>query len=186
MESKVLLWLDDVRDPNTHDWLNFSAVPDYTKVVWVKSHKEFVSWIEENGLPYAINFDHDLADEHYTPKIHWDIEDKDEAYEKSTEWASKQNFKEKTGFDSAKWLVDYCLDNSEVLPRWYTHSANPVGRDNIDKYLINFLRHHGDLNRKKYVKEAHEHCGSAKEDCCNNPSWCKKLGTENNLGDKLT
>jgi hypothetical protein len=59
---------------------------------------------------------------------------------------------EKTGYDCAKWLVDYYYEkydkevsrnekrNSGILfPRIYTHSANPIGSANIMGYVNNFL-----------------------------------------------
>lgn len=52
-----LLWLDDIRDPRDPKWAIPNADP-----VWVKSHFEFITWIEENGLPDIISFDHDLGD----------------------------------------------------------------------------------------------------------------------------
>lgn len=39
---------------------------------------------------------------------------------------------EKDGYDCAKWLVNYCLDNNEQLPLYSIQSANPVGKKNID------------------------------------------------------
>lgn len=130
----VLLWLDDQRDPNTEQWLKFSAIQEPYEVVWVKSYKEFTKWIQENGLPAGINFDHDLADEHYTPEQYW------HCYHISKEFQDSRTYTEKTGLDCAKFLVDYCIDYAKQLPKWYTHSANPVGRDNIDRYLVNYLR----------------------------------------------
>ena len=63
--NHTILWLDDIRDPNTNNWLDiFSPVKpiyDYY-IVWVKSYKEFKDWIDSNGLPTAICFDHDLGD----------------------------------------------------------------------------------------------------------------------------
>lgn len=44
----------------------------------------------------------------------------------------------KTGYDCAKYLVEYCLDNNLELPLYNIQSANPVGKENIDKLLINF------------------------------------------------
>jgi hypothetical protein len=132
-----LLWLDDCRDPKDPeiDWMMFSVLGRDTEVHWVKDYEEFVEWITVNGLPDGINFDHDLADEHYcTPPSLWDD------YEASKAFQEKQNYKEKTGLDCAKWLVDYCIDNNKELPKWYSHSANPVGRDNIDGLLNNFLK----------------------------------------------
>lgn len=43
--------------------------------------------------------------------------------------------------DCAKWLVDYCIDNKERLPKIFVHSANPVGADNILGLLNNFKKH---------------------------------------------
>jgi hypothetical protein len=61
---KKLLWLDDMRDPQTDTWL-MSYAPDFDEdrdnVVWVKNYEDFVAWITENGLPYKIAFDHDLG-----------------------------------------------------------------------------------------------------------------------------
>lgn len=68
-----------------------------------------------------ISFDHDLADEHY--------------------W--KQNtgeFVEKTGYDCVKWLIEYCMDNDVDLPKFYCHSMNPVGKENIERLLKNFKK----------------------------------------------
>ena len=58
---KTLLWLDDIRDPNTNDWLNFSCLPQPIKVTWVKTYEEFIEFINTNGLPDGVNFDHDLG-----------------------------------------------------------------------------------------------------------------------------
>ncbi len=106
---KTLLWLDDVRDPNTNDWLVFSPIESPYKVYWVKDYREFVDWIVSNGLPYAICFDHDLGD---TDDL--------------------------TGYDAAKWLVNYCIDSNKELPKYNIQSANPVGKDNINGLLNNF------------------------------------------------
>ena len=50
----------------------------------------------------------------------------------------KLTIKEKTGYDCAKWLVEYCLDNDLSLPKYQVHSMNPVGKKNILDYLSNF------------------------------------------------
>lgn len=79
----------------------------------VRSYDEFVSYIEKHGLPDFISFDHDLG---YSM-----IED------------------EKTGYDAAKWLVEYYLDNGIKMPiNFNVHSANPIGAENIRKYINNF------------------------------------------------
>lgn len=45
---------------------------------------------------------------------------------------------EKEGYDCAKYLVDYCMDNNIKLPKWYIQSANAVARKNINSLLSNF------------------------------------------------
>lgn len=141
MTKKVLLWLDDYRDPfgkvnePPHPYLQMYC-PDFfneddREIIWVKDYDEFVVWITENGLPTKISFDHDLADEHYAPP---------DRYGDYNVWASEQDFKEKTGMDCAKWLIDYCLDNNKELPIWTVHSANPSGAENIRRLLQNFLK----------------------------------------------
>lgn len=99
------LFLDDVRKP-----------PDATWDV-VRSYEQFVAYIEANGVPEVISFDHDLADQHYLI----DEENPDSGkipYEK---------YAEKTGYDCAKWLVE----NGYEVKRWMVHSMNPGGAANI-------------------------------------------------------
>lgn len=132
---KKLLWLDDKRDPFQGKWIEYYSpqfVGNEDNIIWVKNYQEFTDWITENGLPYKICFDHDLADEHYAPEEFWD--------DKYNDWAITQNFKEKTGYECAKWLIDYCIDNKLMPPLWVTHSANPVGAENINKILISFIQ----------------------------------------------
>ena len=133
---KKLLWLDDYRDPfgDFSEWLMFSPIGQDVEVHWVKNYEEFTKWIYRNGLPDGICFDHDLDDQHYTPEELWTD------YAKSKQYQEAQKYTEKTGYDCAKFLTEYCIDYSKELPKWYSHSANPVGRDNIDRLLINFLR----------------------------------------------
>ena len=53
---KKLLWLDDFRNPK--DYIQ----GDYD-ITWVKNYDEFCSYINTNGLPDIICFDHDLGQE---------------------------------------------------------------------------------------------------------------------------
>ena len=62
MDKKVLIWLDDIRDPLQDDWLNFSPIGRDVDVIWVKSYYGFTRWIKKHGLPDGICFDHDLGD----------------------------------------------------------------------------------------------------------------------------
>ena len=109
---KTLIWLDDIRDPADvrMDWLAYSPIGREAEVIWLKNYSQFKDWILKNGLPDAICFDHDLGED--TP----------------------------SGYECAKWLVNYCLDNRVPSPLWSSQSANPVGKANINRLLRNFLR----------------------------------------------
>jgi hypothetical protein len=135
MKNKgTLLWLDDVRNPFENHWVvTFSPIlnEDLKHIEWVKSYNEFINWIKNNELPEAICFDHDLGMD-----VSLDARSKGMTKKKSR--LLKQ--KEKTGFDCAKWLVDYCLDNNKSLPLYNIQSANPVGKANIDSLLLNYSR----------------------------------------------
>lgn len=112
---KTLLWLDDIRDPNIGDAKNFISYLIWeffddvsTDIVWVKTQSEFENYIKEDGLPDLISFDNDLG------------------------------IGNGEGYNCAKWLVEYCIDNNINLPDWHVHSANPVAKENIENLLINF------------------------------------------------
>lgn len=129
------LFLDDVRSAemvfkNTID-------PIYVNNnEWeiVRSFNEFVSYIEENGLPEFISFDHDLDFEHYKLENQQDIE-----YEK---------MEIKSGFHAAQWLVNYCADNKLKLPNYKVHSMNLAGKKNIERILGK------DEDRRRYANKS--------------------------------
>lgn len=127
MEKYLLL--DDIRDCEMT--FNITRNPIYLLNDWniVRNYSEFVNYILSNGLPSVISFDHDLADEHYVPCEYWDN------YELSKEFQESQSYREETGNDCAKWLLQYCQVNNLELPKCLVHSANPVGADNIRKTL---------------------------------------------------
>lgn len=117
--TKRLLFLDDIRYPI--DVYRYTKQDIYLRKDWhiARNYEQFVNRILGNGLPEMISFDHDLADEHY-----WNND--------------AGSFVEKTGYDCAKWLIDYCMDNDLDLPEFYCHSMNPVGKGNIESLLKNF------------------------------------------------
>ena len=90
---------------------------------------QFVNWINENGLPKIISFDHDLAD-NYQLRKELDIK----------EWFDMVSGKEYTGMDCAHYLVNYCMDKKLELPKFVVHSQNPTGNENIHGLLTNFSR----------------------------------------------
>jgi NAD+-processing family protein with receiver domain len=90
------LFLDDFRDP-----------PD---IAWdvVRGYQEFVDYIEQNGVPDLISFDHDLGS------------------------FADNNYSEKTGLDCARFLIE----RGTLPKKWYVHSTNLVGAKNIRVELI--------------------------------------------------
>lgn len=134
--QKVKLYLDDVRMPR-HSYPAMSRrtgteASVYQNDDWniVRTYDEFVNWIKQNGLPDLISFDHDLADEHIQYYF-------DNGGHHNPPNPQETTFTEKTGYDCAKWLVDYCVENNKSLPDYLVHSANPVGSLNILTYLNN-------------------------------------------------
>lgn len=111
----TLLWIDDLRDPMSGDWIKkYSPIGNNVNVIWIKTYKDFCKWIDKYGLPAAVCFDHDLGD---------------------------TSNDEKTGYDCAKYLVDYCIDNNCDIPKFAIQSDNGPGRKNIQTYLDNYHKH---------------------------------------------
>jgi hypothetical protein len=87
--------------------------PDNTWIV-LRNYSEAVQFIANKGVPDIISFDHDLGEE-------------------------------ESGYDFAKWLVQKHLDgdidilNIEIR----IHSANPVGRENIQGLFKSFHKFMG-------------------------------------------
>jgi len=126
---KVLLWLDDVRNP----FLNEEGkLPEFTGTIeWVRNFAELKAWLYENKLPDIVSFDHDLADEHYTPEFFWNDYELSKKYQ---EWR-ESFYREATGQDCARYLKAFCKSIHKPLPEIHVHSDNPVGRDKILEIL---------------------------------------------------
>ena len=112
---KYKLFLDDVRTVLGLSLYNYS--PIYKEDNWklARNFDEFKSIIIEFGMPSFISFDHDLGD-------------------------IRKNHVERTGYDCAKWLVNYCMDNNIPFPEYKVHSDNTVGKDNITYYIENYKK----------------------------------------------
>lgn len=125
------LFLDDIRIPTDcctyMHYENINLTIYHEEWIIVRSYKQFINYIEQNGLPEIISFDHDLADFPETREL-LHIE----------EWFNILEEKEYTGMDCAKWLVNYCIDNKCILPKFIVHSQNPIGKKNIQELLNNF------------------------------------------------
>ncbi len=119
------LFLDDVRSAEMVFMNTIDPIYENNNE-WeiVRSFNEFVSYIEEKGLPEFISFDHDLDYDHYKLENQQDID-----YEK---------MEIKTGFHAAQWLINYCADNKLKLPNYKVHSMNLAGKRNIERILEKF------------------------------------------------
>lgn len=87
-------------------------------IVIARNFDDAVWYVQNWGVPYFISFDHDLG-------------------------------KGKDGYDFAKWLTEHIIDSNQRLPEYfdfYVHSMNPVGKENIQKYMENFM------NKMGYIK----------------------------------
>ena len=99
----IKLFLDDERHPPA----------DAT--IWriARTVQQAITYMEENGCPPFISFDHDLGEN------------------------------QPTGFDLAKWMVERDLDSQGQFFadgfQYYVHSQNPVGVQNIKGLLDNYL-----------------------------------------------
>ena len=123
------LFLDDYRLPI--DVYRYTKMNIYLNEDWVvvRSYDDFINYIIKNGIPEIISFDHDLGDEHYGNQQIGDTID-------------YSLYDEKTGYDCAKWLIDYIITNDLNSPiDIYVHSMNPVGRENIFMLFKNFYKY---------------------------------------------
>lgn len=131
MENLTILWLDDQRDP--YKYLSTKSksatfarnkqfydnlLKQYNaNFVWVKNLYQFIDYIEKNGIPQFVSFDHDLNNRG------------------GGEGLSDEQKINNNGVNCAKWLVDYCKQNNQPLPKFYVHSANPKHGPEINRVL---------------------------------------------------
>ena len=109
----VKLYLDDVRMPSQ------SGYKDNEWIV-CRNDKTFKDmFISFDSVITHISFDHDIN-----------------SYD--------ENCNEVTGYDVLKWLCDYILDNGLDISNLNLkfHTANPVGRANMETYWMNFKNHY--------------------------------------------
>ena len=109
MITKYNIFLDDIRVPTDVTWVDIPVDQHYSVV---RSYKEFVDLITLRGVPMYVCYDHDLSD--------------------------FNNTEEKTGYDAAKWLVNYCMERGIKHPPYVVHSMNTVGKSNIESYINSY------------------------------------------------
>lgn len=98
-----------------HIWLDdFRApmVPDGESIFWLKNYDGFVSCVM--GLGEKIS----------SCIVHFDHD----------------LGEEKSGYDCAKWLIDWCLKNDYGVPDYDIQSSNPVGRQNIESVFESYRK----------------------------------------------
>lgn len=117
------LFLDDERAPHRVTWVTLPMGP----WVVVRNYDHFVKYITQYGLPKFVTFDHDLSTEHYVQGA-------------SGTTPTYENYKEKTGYDCAKWLVEYCIKHNLDFPEYQVHSMNPIGAENIRSYIESYKK----------------------------------------------
>ena len=117
------LFLDDERYPKNVKWVN---LPSYPWTI-VRSYDDFVKVIEKQGIPNFISYDHDLSVEAYN----------EANFQKFLKF-DYSKLKEKTGMDCAKFLVQKCIDLNVSHPDYCVHSMNPIGAENIRRYIENY------------------------------------------------
>ncbi len=60
-----------------------------------------------------------------------------------------------SGFDCAQFLIKYCMDKQKIPPQTYSHSSNPVGRENIIELFNNYLVFIEQVPNSKWVHIEH-------------------------------
>lgn len=122
----IRLYLDDIR----------KMPQGFTHCV--RSFAEFKAFIETNGCPEFISFDHDLG----ACEVCMSGMDAEEWLIKSNGQSMPHCSHVGTGLDCVKWLVDKDIDYPGFMPKGFAyacHSANPAGRKNILSYLDSYF-----------------------------------------------
>jgi hypothetical protein len=120
------LFLDDVRIPLDIfklTGMEIFADPDWTVTTNYDSFVDTIIYHHVNLhiLPSIISFDHDLGIIDITPEQSKFI----------SVFVAKEEKLAKSGYDCARWLIDYFNNEKLKLPQILVHSQNPVGRQNI-------------------------------------------------------
>ena len=98
-----------------HIWLDdfrTPTVPDDETVFWLKNYDDFVSCVMGLGTKISNCI------------VHFDHD----------------LGEEKSGYDCAKWLIDWCLGHGYIAPDYDIQSSNPVGRQNIESVFKSYWK----------------------------------------------
>ena len=95
-----------------HIWLDDIRIPPRRSYIWVKDFDSFVEAVK------------DLGENISGCIVHFDHD----------------LGLEKDGYDCAKWLINWCLDNDYGVPDYDIQSANPVGKQNIESIFESYWK----------------------------------------------
>ncbi|MEG1299462.1 MAG: hypothetical protein RSC93_01970 [Erysipelotrichaceae bacterium] len=118
-----LIFLDDERNQTDVTWLDYSRYNGFF-LVTVRSTREVRDFVVQNITDFkntVFSLDHDLQEFDETG--------------------------EQTGYTFVRWLVEYMVDNGYNLDdlNVIVHSKNPIGKQNIEKYVENAKKFYGEL-----------------------------------------
>lgn len=121
----TLIFLDDEREYKDVTWIKY---PNFKNIIVVRNSLEFKTLVKSftSFKNISFSFDHDIQDYYEGEEI--------------------------TGYDCAKWLLDYLYDTKTIysdLQMW-CHSMNPIGKENIEMYIKNYLFVLGDMYEEKH------------------------------------
>ncbi len=105
------------------------------KLLWLDDFRNPTDYITgDNDISWVKNYDEFCAfiNEHGLPDIICFDHDLGE---------------EMTGYDCAKFLVDYCQKNNLDIPQYNIQSSNIVGKDNIRSLLNNWHKVYSSLKQ---------------------------------------
>jgi hypothetical protein len=121
---KYKLFLDDMRIPGEVNWV------ELPKGIWIiaRSLEDFISCIENLGLPEFVSYDCDLCAEHYQTLFKFK--------EKYT--LNYKDFYTPCGINCAEYLLNYCKKNNCQHPPFIAHTLNIYGKIFIEEMIEKF------------------------------------------------
>lgn len=143
----IKVFLDDLRNPTdiyagkNEDW------------IVVRNIKEFTDEVIYNGIYKGkildiVSFDHDLTQAQMTRYIYSLWDDPDAMIDYQTFPYNQKN----TGYDCAQLLIKHCVLNDLPLPHCNCHSANHIGKANIES-LFEFYKNNKDKDKHTFFEE---------------------------------
>ncbi len=114
------LWLDDFRESPGDGW-NV-----------VRGYRDFIVFIDSNGVPEHIDFDHDLGACQDCVEKGLHIGNMETPETTFMNWCTHA----KTGYDCALYLIEKNLP----IKSFFVHSANPIGRKRIHDLLTDWQK----------------------------------------------